>query len=57
MVAIWPIDCRQKVVIGDYNGKGGVITGIITPAQAVETPDRAPEGRRPEGARSGVETA
>ena len=30
-----------------------MITGIITPAQTVETPMRAPEGRRPEGARSG----
>ena len=46
-------DIPGGAIIRDYYEKGGVITGIITPAQTVETPMRAPEGRRPEGARSG----
>ena len=48
-----PIAKFIAMIIRDYYEKGGVITGIITPAQTVETPMRAPEGRRPEGARSG----
>ena len=52
MLVVFPL-IASNVIIRDYYEKGGVITGIITPAQTVETPMRAPEGRRPEGARSG----
>ena len=44
---ISPIKALVFEIIGDYHGKGGVITGIITPAQAVETQRGHPRAEGP----------